>query len=210
MNLTKNNNIVITGEISSDFEFSHSVAGEDFYIFTLRSVRMSGNPDMIQVITSDRIFDVARNLKGLFVSISGELRSHDYDDETGNHLKVFVFAKEIEFIEEFQCTNKKYDKNSISMKGYICKPPIYRKTPMGREIADLLLAVNRPYGKSDYIPCICWGRNALYASSFDVGTKVSVSGRVQSRIYNKWTSENEFEERTTYEVSVQSLEVCAE
>lgn len=210
MKLNENNNVMIVGEIASEFEFNHSVRGEDFYRFVVKSARLSGTDDMIPVLVSDRIFDTSQNLKGIFVSVSGEFRSHNSEiKDGGTRLLLFVFAKKVEIHEETDILMDSY-KNHVNFKGYICNPPFYRKTPLGREIADLLLAVNRSHGKSDYIPCICWGRNALYASSLGVGTKVSISGRIQSRTYNKWVSDNEIEERTAYEVSAQSLEVCTE
>ena len=135
-----------------------------------------------------------------------QFRSYNRHEEQKNRLVLSVFAREIEFIEEEPDGAKT---NHILLEGYMCKKPVYRKTPLGREIADLLLAVNRPYGKSDYIPCICWGRNARYASGFEVGEHVRILGRIQSREYVKKLSETETETRTAYEVSVSKLE-CIE
>lgn len=139
--------------------------------------------------------------------VSGQFRSYNRHDEQKNRLVLSVFAREVSFIEEELDGAKT---NSILLDGYICKLPIYRKTPLGREIADLLLAVNRPYGKSDYIPCICWGRNARFASAFEVGEHVQILGRIQSREYVKKLSETETEKRTAYEVSVSKLECMEE
>lgn len=135
--------------------------------------------------------------------VSGQFRSYNRHEEQKNRLVLSVFVREVEFVEEEMDGAKT---NSILLDGYICKAPVYRKTPLGREIADLLLAVNRPYGKSDYIPCICWGRNARYASGFEVGAHVQVLGRIQSREYIKKISEIETEKRIAYEVSVSKLE----
>ena len=136
----------------------------------------------------------------------GQFRSYNRHEGAKNRLVLSVFVREIHFLEEFTDYTKT---NQIFLEGYICKEPIYRKTPLGREIADMLLAVNRPYGKSDYIPCIAWGRNARYASGFGVGSHVCVWGRVQSREYTKKLSETECEKRVAYEVSVSKLE-CVE
>ena len=135
----------------------------------------------------------------------GQFRSYYIHEESRNRLIFSVFVREISVLddEEGEAENKP---NQIYLDGYICKQPVYRKTPLGREIADLLLAVNRPYGKSDYIPCICWGRNARYADQFEVGTHVQIWGRIQSREYQKKIGEDEYEKRTAYEVSVSKLE----
>ena len=140
------------------------------------------------------------------VKVKGQFRSYNRHEEQKNRLVLSVFVRELEFIDEELDGAKT---NSIFLDGYICKLPVYRKTPLGREIADLLLAVNRPYGKSDYIPCICWGRNARYASAFEVGEHVQIIGRIQSRTYIKKLSDTLTEERTAYEVSVSKLE-CVE
>ena len=141
--------------------------------------------------------------EGLYIMVHGQFRSYNRHEEQKNRLVLSVFVREISFMEEEPDGTKT---NSIWLDGYICKEPIYRKTPLGREIADLLLAVNRPYGKSDYIPCICWGRNARYASGFEVGEHVQLLGRIQSREYVKRISDTETEKRIAYEVSVSKLE----
>ena len=155
---------------------------------------------------SERLIDVSQDYTGEFIMVSGQFRSYNRHDEQKNRLVLSVFAREVSFIEEELDGAKT---NSILLDGYICKLPVYRKTPLGREIADLLLAVNRPYGKSDYIPCICWGRNARFASAFEVGEHVQILGRIQSREYVKKLTETETEKRTAYEVSVSKLE-CME
>ena len=165
--------------------------------------RLSSSNDRIPVMVSERLIDVTRNYRKQCIMVSGQFRSYNRHEEKHNRLVLSVFARELKFVEE---EDESVPVNQIFLDGYICKPPVYRKTPLGREIADLLMAVNRPYGKSDYIPCICWGRNARYASAFCVGGHVLIWGRIQSREYVKRIGENETEKRTAYEVSVSKLE----
>ena len=165
--------------------------------------RLSDSEDRIPVMVSERLLDITQDYVGEYIEIQGQFRSYNRHEEKHNRLVLSVFVRELRFIdedEEFLPTNQ------IFLDGFICKPPVYRKTPLGREIADVLLAVNRPYGKSDYIPCICWGRNARYASAFMVGGHVLLWGRIQSREYMKRISETESEKRVAYEVSVSKLE----
>ena len=166
--------------------------------------RLSESFDTIPVMVSERLVDVNADYHGYLVSINGQFRSYNRHEERRNRLVLSVFARELNFIEEMEESSKT---NQIFLDGYICKPPIYRKTPLGREIADLLLAVNRPYGKSDYIPCICWGRNARYANGFTVGDRCVVWGRIQSREYMKKVDEENLERRVAFEVSVSKLEM---
>ena len=194
------------GQVASEFEFSHEVFGEGFYIVEVLVKRLSNSCDRIPLMVSERLIDVTQDYTGEFIMASGQFRSYNRHEEQKNRLVLSVFVREISFMEEEPDGSKT---NSILLDGYICKEPIYRKTPLGREIADLLLAVNRPYGKSDYIPCICWGRNARYASGFEVGEHVQILGRIQSREYVKKLSETETEKRVAYEVSVSKLE-CME
>lgn len=194
------------GEIVTPFTFSHEVFGEGFYMVEVSVRRLSNSQDQIPVMVSERLIDVSQDYTGEFIMVSGQFRSYNRHDEVKNRLVLSVFAREIEFVEEELDGAKT---NNILLDGYICKLPVYRKTPLGREIADLLLAVNRPYGKSDYIPCICWGRNARYASSFEVGEHVQITGRIQSREYVKKLTEERTERRVAYEVSVSKLE-CME
>ncbi|MCI8559714.1 MAG: single-stranded DNA-binding protein [Dorea sp.] len=205
--IIENNQVTIMGEIVSTFEFSHEVFGEGFYMVDVSVRRLSNSVDTIPVMISERLIDVECDYRGEFLMVSGQFRSYNRHDEQKNRLVLSVFAREVSFIEEELDGAKT---NNILLDGYICKLPIYRKTPLGREIADLLLAVNRPYGKSDYIPCICWGRNARFASAFEVGEHVQVLGRIQSREYVKKLSETETEKRTAYEVSVSKLECLDE
>ncbi|MBO5208921.1 MAG: single-stranded DNA-binding protein [Lachnospiraceae bacterium] len=200
----ENNQVTIMGEIVSDFEYSHEIFGEGFYMVDISVDRLSDSTDIIPVMVSERLLDVNEDYKGMKISITGQFRSYNRHEEKKNRLVLSVFAREIDFVDEIEESAKT---NQIFLDGYICKAPIYRKTPLGREIADLLLAVNRPYGKSDYIPCICWGRNARFASTFEVGSRCAIWGRIQSREYMKKISEDQLERRTAYEVSVSKLEI---
>lgn len=195
------------GEVVSDFVFSHEIFGEGFYMVDVNVPRLSDSSDIIPLMVSERLIDVEEDYKGLNIMVQGQFRSYNRHEERKNRLVLSVFAREIEFVEETPESSKT---NQIYLDGYICKEPIYRKTPLGREIADLLLAVNRPYGKSDYIPCICWGRNARFASNFSVGTRCEIWGRIQSREYMKRLSDEDAEKRIAYEVSVSKLELVEE
>ena len=201
--IIENNQVSIMGKIATGLTFSHQVFGEGFYVMDLIVKRLSDSEDRIPVMVSERLVDVTQDYVGEYIEISGQFRSYNRHEEKHNRLVLSVFAREVRFIGSEEDT---LPTNQIFMDGYICKPPVYRKTPLGREIADVLLAVNRPYGKSDYIPCICWGRNARYASAFTVGGHVLIWGRIQSREYVKKLGENQTERRTAYEVSVSKLE----
>ena len=199
----ENNQVSIMGQIASEFVFSHEVFGEGFYMLDILVKRLSDSYDRIPVMVSERLIDVTQDFQGEYIQIAGQFRSYNRHEEKKNRLVLSVFAREVSFVEE---ENDRMKTNQIFLDGYICKAPVYRKTPLGREIADMLIAVNRPYGKSDYIPCICWGRNARFASSFDVGGHVQVCGRIQSRDYMKKLEGDLTEKRTAYEVSVSKLE----
>lgn len=199
----KNNKVTIMGEIVSGFTFSHEIFGEGFYMMDVRCQRLSENFDTIPVMVSERLMDVEKDYYGQLVSISGQFRSYNRHEERKNRLILSVFAREIEFLDEVPGSS---ESNQIFLDGYICKEPVYRKTPLGREIADVLLAVNRPYGKSDYLPVILWGRNARYATYFKVGERMRVWGRIQSREYVKKLDDERTETRTAYEVSVSRIE----
>lgn len=201
--IMENNQVSIMGRIDTGFTFSHQVYGEGFYTMDLMVKRLSDSEDRIPVMVSERLMDVTQDYVGEYIEIHGQFRSYNRHEEKHNRLVLSVFAREVKFVEE---EDDSIPVNQIFLDGYICKPPVYRKTPLGREIADLLLAVNRPYGKSDYIPCIAWGRNARFASSFEVGTRVRIWGRVQSREYTKKLSETQCEKRVAYEVSISKLE----
>lgn len=201
--IIENNQVSIIGKVASSFTFSHQVFGEGFYLVDVLVKRLSDSEDRIPLMVSERLVDVSQDYEGEYIMVQGQFRSYNRHEEKKNRLVLSVFVRELSFVEE---TDESIKTNQIFLDGYICKPPVYRKTPLGREIADLLLAVNRPYGKSDYIPCICWGRNARYASAFEVGGHVLLWGRIQSREYIKKLGENETEKRTAYEVSVSKLE----
>lgn len=193
-----NNKVTIVGELVSNYKFSHEVFGEGFYTVKLKTDRTSSNSDILELTLSERLADVTIDPTGSRVSIQGQFRSFNKHEESGNHLVLQVFVSEIEEAEE--CED---DCDIIELNGFICKQPVYRKTPLGREIADVLIAVNRPYGKSDYIPCICWGRNARFAGTLDIGSHIEIRGRIQSREYFKRKPDGEKEEtpRVAYEVS---------
>ena len=203
----ENNQVTVMGEVISDFVFSHEIFGEGFYMVDISVKRLSDSYDIIPVMVSERLLDVNADYKGMYICINGQFRSYNRHEEHKNRLVLSVFAREVDFIDEMEESSKT---NQIYLDGYICKEPIYRKTPLGREIADVLLAVNRPYGKSDYIPCICWGRNARYASQFKVGERCAVWGRIQSREYMKKLDEEHIERRVAFEVSVSKLEILDE
>ncbi|MCD8076674.1 MAG: single-stranded DNA-binding protein [Lachnospiraceae bacterium] len=204
--IIENNQVSIMGKIISDFSFSHEVFGEGFYMVDISVQRLSDSSDIIPVMISERLIDVTKDYRDSYIQIFGQFRSYNRHEEKRNRLVFSVFAREISFAED---DSDKVKSNQIYLDGYICKAPVYRRTPLGREIADMLLAVNRPYGKSDYIPCICWGRNARFASGFEVGGHVQVWGRIQSREYVKKLNEESVEKRTAYEVSVSKMEYLA-
>ena len=205
--IIENNQVTVIGEVVSEFTYSHEVFGEGFYMMELLVKRLSNSCDRIPVMISERLIDVTKDCRGECIMVSGQFRSYNRHEGTRNKLVLSIFVREWEEVEENLDAGRT---NQIFLDGFICKPPIYRKTPLGREIADLLIAVNRPYGKSDYIPCIAWGRNARYASAFEVGGHIQIWGRVQSREYIKKINEDESEKHTAYEVSVSKLEYVDE
>lgn len=204
--LLSNNQAVVAGEIVSGFTFSHEVFGEGFYMVDVLVSRLSDAYDTIPLMVSDRIMDVDEDCIGRKVEARGQFRSYNKHEEARNRLILSLFVREIEFIDDDEYISKP---NHIYLDGYICKPPVYRMTPLGREIADVLLAVNRAYGKSDYIPCICWGRNARFAGKMSVGEHVAIWGRIQSREYQKKLGNDKVISKTAYEVSVSKME-CLE
>lgn len=209
-NYSENNQLVLVGKVTSDKRISHEIYGEKFYIFDLSVPRLSGNADIIPITISERLLLEEDLEVGKNVIIEGQFRSYNSFENEKNKLVLTVFAKEIKFAEDqeedFKPT-KDNTSNEVILNGFICKKPIYRKTPFGREIADILLAVNRAYNKSDYIPCIAWGRNARFCENIPVGTEVRIIGRVQSRQYEKKYEDGTSEIKVAYEVSVASLEV---
>ena len=201
--IIENNQVSIMGKIISGFVFSHEVFGEGFYMVDVSVQRLSESTDTIPVMISERLIDITQDYQGEYIQIFGQFRSYNRHEEKKNRLVLSVFAREISFVDG---EGDKVKSNQIFLDGYICKIPIYRRTPLGREISDMLLAVNRPYGKSDYIPCICWGRNARFTSGFEVGGHVQIWGRIQSREYVKKLDDDTTEKRVAYEVSVSKLE----
>ena len=213
-NYLENNYLTLVGKVTGEKKFSHEIYGERFYIFNLSIPRLSGNSDIIPITVSERLIKEDTLQEGNKLLIKGQFRSYNSYENEKNRLILTVFAKDIMEVEENEEENdivrKDIVTNEVVLVGYICKKPIYRQTPFGREIADLLLAVNRAYNKSDYIPCIAWGRNARFCQNLEVGTQVKVVGRVQSRTYEKKHEDGSVETRVAYEVSIGSLEVVEE
>ena len=209
-NYLENNHLVLVGKVTSDKKFSHEIYGEKFYIFDLEVPRLSGNADIIPITISERLLEKEDLEIDKKIIVEGQFRSYNSYQNERNKLVLTVFAKDVKFIEnqdeEIQAS-KDFVSNEVTLNGYICKKPIYRQTPFGREIADLLLAVNRAYNKSDYIPCIAWGRNARFCENIEVGTEVKVVGRVQSRTYEKKYEDGTSETKVAYEFSISSLEI---
>ena len=203
----ENNRVCIIGEIVSEFTFSHEVFGEGFYIANVSVNRLSDMVDVIPLMISERLIDVTKDYRGMKIEVAGQFRSYNRHEGTKNKLVLSIFVRELRFIEEDEMPEEQSKSNQIFLDGFVCKPPIYRKTPLGREIADVLVAVNRPYGKSEYIPCNEWGRNARFAGGLEVGSHLQVSGRVQSREYTKKIGEDEVERRVAYEVSVSKIDL---
>ncbi|MCD8239254.1 MAG: single-stranded DNA-binding protein [Clostridiales bacterium] len=198
------NRIAVTGRIEGEFSFSHRVYGEGFYSFFIRVPRLSEVCDLLPVTISERLIDENTMHPGAEITIKGQLRSYNTYSENRNHLILSIFTKDVAYPDEL---SRNEPPNSVCLNGFICKPPLYRTTPLGREIADILLAVNRTYGKSDYIPLIAWGRNALFSKNLAVGSNILIEGRMQSRLYQKKFDNGETAEKTAYEVSVSKMEL---
>lgn len=197
----ENNKVIVTGRIASRFTYSHGSSGERLYRTDMQVKRLSKFDDQIPLLISEKLLDVTRDHTGEFLRVSGNLRSYNRQENGKSRVVLFVFVSEAEFVEAPDSEIN----NQILLEGHLCKKPIYRRTPFGREITELLLAVNRPYGRTDYIPCICWKRNAKYAAGLGVGAYLQIQGRIQSREYKKRLSETETETRTAYEVSIREL-----
>lgn len=214
-NYSDNNHLLLMGKITSDKKFSHEIYGESFYVFDLEVARLSGNSDIIPITISERLITTEELAIGKKVLIEGQFRSYNSYENEKNRLVLTVFAKDIKFEANEEQEAEEIEKeervsNEVVLTGYICKKPIYRQTPFGREISDILLAVNRAYNKSDYIPAIAWGRNARFCQNIEVGTKVRITGRVQSRNYEKKLEDGTTQTRVAYEVSIGSLEIINE
>ena len=212
-NLLENNHLVLVGKVTSDKTYSHEIYGEKFYIFDLEVPRLSSAVDIIPITVSERLLTDLNLEIGTKLSIEGQFRSYNSYQNERNKLILTVFAKDIvEIKDEPKIEDSEEEKkdavtNEVTLSGYVCKKPIYRQTPFDREISDLLLAVNRAYNKSDYIPCIAWGRNARFCQNMEVGTEVKIVGRVQSRKYEKKFEDGTSETRIAYEVSISSMEI---
>lgn len=197
-----NNRVSLIGQIVSEFHFSHEVYGEGFYTAKLSVKRLSGAIDTIPIMISERLVEVSGDYREQYVYVTGQFRSFNYPKGQKRHLKLSVFVRALEFLGG---ADENCFENQVFLDGYICKKALYRRTSQGREIADVMVAVNRPYGKSDYIPCIVWGRNAQYMASCEVGAHVQLWGRVQSRVYTKKKSETKTEQHVAYEVSINKI-----
>ena len=195
------NKIVLAGLVTGEPTFSHEVHGEKFYRFSLSSSRMSGTNDILPCTVSEILKKDIE--EGTEIKVLGEIRTRNVHENDKNHLEITVFVKEVLLYEE--------DENNVELDGFICKEPTYRETPLGRQVSDLIIASNRERNfKSDYIPCIAWGRNAIRTSEFNVGTRVKVSGRLQSREYNKRLGDETYEVRMAYELSAAMVDVVEE
>lgn len=199
MNEQKNNKMYFSGEIVSEPTLTHSVCDEGFYQFDVSIPRLSGTEDILPVTISERLLRGREIGKGKRINAVGQFRSYNKVEDERSRLMLTAF------VQELLTEDSEDNPNSITLNGYICKPPIYRTTPFNREVADLLIAVNRSHNKSDYIPCIAWGRNARFVSMLSVGDRIAVAGRVQSRQYEKKYSETDIRKKTAYEVSISKL-----
>ena len=191
-----NNRVMLTGKVAEEAKFSHEVFGEGFYEIKLEVPRLSAQTDLLPVTVSERLLSCHNASVGATLSVMGQFRSYNKVEQEHSRLMLTVFARDILEVED------EINPNVIELEGYICKPPLYRTTPFKREICDLLLAVNRAYNKSDYIPCIAWGRNARYVNGLSVGDRIAIQGRIQSREYQKTTEQGTQITKTAYEVSI--------
>lgn len=199
------NVVNLIGELDSNLEFSHEIFDEKFYNTKIKINRLSDSYDILPITISERLLEDIDFENNKLVSITGQLRSYNKNIDNKNRLVLTVFVRDLKVSEK---DNK--DPNSIFLDGYICKAPVYRKTPLGREITDLLVAINRPYNKSDYIPSIVWGRNAKFAKSLKVGDRIQMWGRVQSREYEKKTEDGNVLKKVAYEVSISRIKKTSE
>ena len=215
-NYLENNYLTLVGKVTGEKRFSHEIYGEKFYTFNLSIPRLSGNADIIPITISERLITDEMLTEGRKLLIKGQFRSYNSYENERNKLILTVFAKDVEELQEVEkqeesdIVRKDETTNEVVLIGFVCKKPIYRQTPFGREIADLLLAVNRAYNKSDYIPTIAWGRNARFCQNLEVGAQVKIIGRVQSRQYEKKYEDGTSEMKVAYEVSICSLELINE
>ncbi|MEG0013742.1 MAG: single-stranded DNA-binding protein [Cellulosilyticaceae bacterium] len=203
--ILENNEVLIVGKAVSDMRYSHKVYGEGFYSFDLEVPRLSDSADILPVTISERLLPSLGNIEGKTLDIVGQFRSYNQYEEGKNRLVLTIFALEIKEVAEQEMQK---NKNYIYLNGFVCKEPVYRTTPFGREITDILVAVNRSYHKSDYIPCITWGRNARYAQNLHTGNNIQVWGRIQSRQYQKKLESGEVMSKTAYEISISKMEIA--
>lgn len=201
--IIKNNVAELIGVVKTGFTFSHEIYGESFYSFVMEVARLSNSSDQIPMLVSERLMNVQESMEGKQIAVQGQFRSYNKHTGGKSRLLLSVFVREWAPADPQDSRNP----NSIFLDGFICKKPMYRTTPLGREITDLLIAVNRPYNKSDYIPAIAWGRNAKFAETLQIGQNIKIYGRIQSRTYQKKISENETDLKTAYEVSISKMEV---
>lgn len=205
-NMVETNSVKLVGKVASERIFSHEMYGEGFYNIDLEVPRLSDSVDLLPITVSERLIVNMELNQGEYVVVEGQLRSYNKYIDNSNRLVLTIFVKDIYLPDEEELEESLRKPNEIYLDGYICKKPIYRTTPFGREITDILLAVNRSYNKSDYIPCISWGRNARFCENMLVGDHIILWGRVQSREYQKKLPTGEVESRMAYEVSVSKLE----
>ena len=205
----KNNVAEIVGQLDGELVYSHTVYGEDFYTVKVKVPRLSSLYDVIPLMISNRLLNLEESYNNRIIRAEGQFRSYNQHTDGRSKLLLSLFVRDFEVLDLTEEELKKHNMpNQIFLDGYVCKNPIYRKTPLGREITDILMAVNRPYNKSDYIPAIAWGRNARFAANFEVGSRLKVWGRIQSRQYQKRTSaEGELEQRIAYEISISKMEI---
>lgn len=196
--ISENNYVRLVGVMAGRPEYSHSSRGQDFYTFPLEVLRLSGNCDTINIIVRPEMLEGLEIAERGKLCVCGQLRTFNNRRGEGAKLVITVFARELQLCDDD-------DSNLVELIGTLCKAPNLRCTPMGRDICDLMLAVNRHYGRSDYLPCICWGVRAREAAAWTVGTRVRLTGRIQSRRYIK-LSEAGSVEKTAYEVSVTEIE----
>ena len=208
----EHNQVIMSGTVLQPLTMSHSAYGEDFYGTVLSVARRSGLLDRIPILIPGRILGSDMHCLGQRIQSRGQYRSWTQHEQGRNHLILQVFVTELSFLG--RSGPAACSRNDIYLDGYVCRDPIYRLTPRGREIAEMLLAVGRAYNKSDYLPCICWGTNARAAQSMKSGAHVRIWGRIQSRIYHKSLlpedgGSRDYIEKTAYEISVARMECPA-
>lgn len=193
------NTITLRGSLCQLPSYSHENHGRHFWRFTLEVPRLSGAIDLLPVIAEEALVMGLDPNGGQMITVTGQIRSHNQRSETGRHLLIFVFATTV-VAEDGDPVNE------VVLEGPLCKEPTFRKTPLGREICDAMLAVPRAFHRADYLPCILWGRTAHEISTCHTRDRIRIQGRLQSRVYTKLTEEGAFE-RTAYEISALQAEI---